>query len=147
MCQYKADEKLVSSYWSKFATLRFETMPIYSRKLYQLEMETMSFTEKQHVQIYNNPRLPQCHTEPELLCPSCPPSYFITIYLYPSPGRPQVQSDLAFSKANSSKQKSAKNLQKIVTLRFYLKSILKHQKYSFMAQFDCNQLPKPKCMS
>jgi hypothetical protein len=42
---------------------------------------TMSFTEKQHIQIYNNPRSPQCHTEPELLCPSQPPSYFITIYL------------------------------------------------------------------
>ncbi len=56
-------------------------LPIYSIKLYQLEMETMSFTEKQHVQIYNNPRSPQCHTEPELLCPSQPPSYFITIYL------------------------------------------------------------------
>ncbi len=33
----------------------------------------MSFTEKGHVQIANNPRSPQCQTEPELLCSSSPP--------------------------------------------------------------------------
>jgi hypothetical protein len=36
----------------------------------------------------------------------------------------KIESDLAFSKANSSKHNSAKNLQKIVTLGFYLKIIL-----------------------
>jgi hypothetical protein len=39
------------------------------------------FTEKQHVQMANNPRSPQCQTEPELMCPSRPPSFFVTIYL------------------------------------------------------------------
>jgi hypothetical protein len=36
------------------------------------------FTEKQHIQIANNPQSPQCQTEPELLCPSWPPSFFTT---------------------------------------------------------------------
>jgi hypothetical protein len=36
--------------------------------------------QKVHVQIANNPRSPQCHTEPELLCSSRPPSFFVTIY-------------------------------------------------------------------
>jgi hypothetical protein len=40
----------------------------------------MSFTEKQHVQIANHPRSPQGQTEPELLCSSPPPSFFVTIF-------------------------------------------------------------------
>jgi hypothetical protein len=35
----------------------------------------MDFTEKVHVQIANNPRSPQCHTEPDVLCPSRPPHF------------------------------------------------------------------------
>jgi hypothetical protein len=38
-------------------------------------------TEKQHVQIANNPRSPQCQTEAELLFPSRLLSFFVTIYL------------------------------------------------------------------
>jgi hypothetical protein len=40
------------------------------------------FTKKQHVQMANNPRSPQCQTEPELICPSQSPSFFVTIYLF-----------------------------------------------------------------
>jgi hypothetical protein len=36
----------------------------------------MSFTEKRHVQIANNPRPPQSRTEAELLYPSRPPPIF-----------------------------------------------------------------------
>jgi hypothetical protein len=39
------------------------------------------FAEKWHVQIANNPRSPQCQTEAELLFPSRPLSFFVTIYL------------------------------------------------------------------
>ncbi len=36
----------------------------------------MSFTQKQHVQIANNPGSPQCQTEAVLLCSSPSPSFF-----------------------------------------------------------------------
>ncbi len=49
-----------------------ETMPIY--KAVATGTEIMSFTEKRQVQIANNPRLPQCQAEPELL--SSPPPNF-----------------------------------------------------------------------
>ncbi len=39
------------------------------------------FTEKRHVKISYNLRSPQYHTNAELLCPSRPPSFFVTIYL------------------------------------------------------------------
>ncbi len=65
----------------------------------------------------------------------------------PSNRWPQVQSDLGFSKAYSSKHKRAKNLKTNTTIRYYLKIILLYQKSLYTAQFDCNQLPKPKSMS
>jgi hypothetical protein len=39
----------------------------------------MSFTENQYVQIANNPRLPQCQTEPELLCSSLSPYFSLQL--------------------------------------------------------------------
>jgi hypothetical protein len=38
-------------------------------------------TQKQHVQISNNPRSPQGQTNAELLSPSRPTSFLVTIYL------------------------------------------------------------------
>jgi hypothetical protein len=39
------------------------------------------FTDKRHVQIVNKPRSPQYQTKAELLFPSQPLSFFVTIYL------------------------------------------------------------------
>ncbi len=55
--------------WLQFTY--FSTHCLY--KAMQPETEIISFTEKRHVQIANNPRSPQCQTEPELLCSSPPP--------------------------------------------------------------------------
>jgi hypothetical protein len=41
----------------------------------------MSFTVKRHVQIASNPQSPQSQTEAQLLSPSRPPLFFVTIYL------------------------------------------------------------------
>jgi hypothetical protein len=68
-------------HYKKFATLRLfvETMPIY--KAVASGNGKRFFKWKQHVQIANDPQSPQCQTKAELLWPSLPPSFFVTIYL------------------------------------------------------------------
>ncbi len=70
--------KLVSSYWPKFTALRLfvETMPIYKAVA----------TGNRNIELYRETtrsicKSPQCQTEPELLCSSPHPFFFVTIYL------------------------------------------------------------------
>ncbi len=81
--QSGSNEKLVSSYWLKFATLRLfvKTMPIY--KAVATPNGKNEFYRERHVQIANNPQSALCQTEAKLLCPSRPPSFFIFHYHLP----------------------------------------------------------------
>jgi hypothetical protein len=72
---YKEGEALKN--WLRFACSSRQCLFI---KLEQPEMEIMSFKEKQHVKIANNPRPPQCQTEAEY-CLLPDPPLFVSIYL------------------------------------------------------------------